>query len=41
MDRLDNVVKSILRLRAAELLYLKDIPTNVVFKARSHLSMGC
>jgi N utilization substance protein B len=38
MDRLDNVVKSILRLGAAELLYLKDIPTNVVFNEYIEIS---
>ncbi|MDR2724393.1 MAG: transcription antitermination factor NusB, partial [Holosporaceae bacterium] len=31
IDRLDNVMISVLRLGVAELLYLKNIPTNVVF----------
>jgi N utilization substance protein B len=38
MDRLDNVIKSILRLGAAELLYLKNIPVNVVFNEYIEIS---
>jgi N utilization substance protein B len=38
MDRLDNVIKSILRLGAAELLYLKNIPANVVFNEYIEIS---
>jgi N utilization substance protein B len=38
MDRLDNVMKSILRLGAAELLYLKNIPSNVVFNEYIEIS---
>ena len=38
MDRLDNVMKSILRLGAAELLYLKNIPHNVVFNEYIEIS---
>lgn len=38
MDRLDNVMKSILRLGAAELLYLQNIPPNVVFNEYIEIS---
>lgn len=31
LDRLDSVLRSILRLGVTELLYLKDVPDNVVF----------
>lgn len=31
LDRLDPVIKSILRLGVTELLYLEDVPANVVF----------
>ncbi|MDR2158177.1 MAG: transcription antitermination factor NusB [Holosporaceae bacterium] len=36
--RLDNVMKSVLRLGAAELLYFKDIPANVVFNEYIEIS---
>jgi N utilization substance protein B len=38
MDRLDNVIKSILRLGTAELLFFKNIPANVVFNEYIEIS---
>ncbi|MDR0678458.1 MAG: transcription antitermination factor NusB [Holosporaceae bacterium] len=38
LDRLDSVTKSILRLGIAELLYFKDIPSNVVFNEYIEIS---
>jgi len=37
-DRLDNVMKAILRLGTAELLYLKDIHCNVIFNEYIEIS---
>ncbi|MDR1982699.1 MAG: transcription antitermination factor NusB [Holosporaceae bacterium] len=37
-DRLDNVMKSILRLGIAELLHFQDIPPNVVFNEYIEIS---
>jgi N utilization substance protein B len=38
IDRIDSVMKSILRLGITELLYLKDIPTNVVLNEYIEIS---
>jgi N utilization substance protein B len=38
MDRLDNVMKSILRLGTAELLYFEDVPAKVVFNEYIEIS---
>ncbi|MCR5225238.1 MAG: transcription antitermination factor NusB [Alphaproteobacteria bacterium] len=38
IDRLDKVMKNILRLGTAELLYLKEIPANVVFNEYIEIS---
>lgn len=38
IDRLDKVMKNILRLGVAELLYLKEIPSNVVFNEYIEIS---
>jgi N utilization substance protein B len=38
MERLDNVMKAILRLGTAELLYLKDVPPKVAFNEYIEIS---
>jgi N utilization substance protein B len=38
IDRLDSVMRSILRLGAAEIMYLKDVPPNVVFNEYIEIS---
>ncbi len=38
IDRLDKVMKNILRLGVAELLYLKEIPANVIFNEYIEIS---
>jgi N utilization substance protein B len=38
MNRLDSVMRAILRLGTAELLYLKEVPSNVVFNEYLELS---
>lgn len=38
IDRLDSVTRAILRLGAAELLYLKDVPANVIFNEYIEIS---
>jgi N utilization substance protein B len=38
IDRLDSVMRAILRLGAAELLYLEDIPANVIFNEYIEIS---
>jgi N utilization substance protein B len=38
IDRLDSVMRAILRLGAAELLHLKDIPANVIFNEYIEIS---
>ncbi|MDR0632273.1 MAG: transcription antitermination factor NusB [Holosporaceae bacterium] len=38
MDRLDSVIKAILRLGTTELLYFEDIPSNVVFNEYIEIS---
>jgi N utilization substance protein B len=38
IERLDKVMKSILRLGATELLYLDDIPSNVIFNEYIEIS---